>query len=97
MNIGNLYKANRRFWLVYPSRDIPPNSRGASILPHEAEAVFYSKRLSNGSYISPNSIFVLLDQDGEFIKILSTNGELGWIIYPENEDWCKDYIKEVTV
>ena len=46
--------------------------------------------------ISPNSIFCFLEEDGKFLKVLSTNGELGWIIYPKDEAWNKGCIEELT-
>ena len=58
-------------------------------------APYWSNRFKcNVSYISPNSIFCLLEKDGEFIKVLSTNGELGWIYLA---DLCKNNIEEVKV
>ena len=37
----------------------------------------------NVSYISPKSIFVFLEQDEKVIKVLTTNGEVGWIYLTE--------------
>ena len=57
-------------------------------------AYYWSKEFNcNVSYISPNSIFCLLEKDGKLIKVLSTNGELGWIYLA---DFFKDDIKEVN-
>jgi hypothetical protein len=39
----------------------------------------------NISYIEPNCMFVLLEQDQQYGKILTANGELGWIVL---NDWC---------
>ena len=47
----------------------------------------------NVSYISPNSIFVFLEKDEKVIKILSTNGEVGWIYL---SDFYKDDIEEIN-
>jgi hypothetical protein len=96
MNIGKLYQVKKFYWLLFPSKDI------ASVAPYiataratEAGAAYYSKRFNcNVSYISPNSIFVFLEQDGNFCKILSTNGELGWLVL---SDWLIEDIEEVTV
>jgi hypothetical protein len=56
---------------------------------------FWSKQFNcNVSYIFPKSIFCFLEQNEKFIKILSTNGELGWI---HLSDWWKEDIEEVTV
>ena len=45
----------------------------------------------NISYIEPNCMFVLLEQDGECCKILTDNGAIGWIYYV---DWSKEHIRE---
>ena len=100
MNIGKLYEIKEYFWLLYPSKEIAyaadDATAGRATLVHAtamATAAYYRKRFKcNVSYIEPNSIFMLLDQDGEYIKILSTNGELGWIYLA---DWCKKDIEEV--
>jgi hypothetical protein len=103
MKIGKLYKNNGLFWWLFPSKEIAVANAAAETAgsqvasdPTVRLAVDYgSKKLNcNGSYISPNSIFVLLDQDEKFIKVLTTNGELGWFYL---SDWCKDDIKEVKV
>jgi hypothetical protein len=36
---------------------------------------------------------VFLEQDGKFCKILSTNGELGWLVL---SDWLIEDIEEVN-
>ena len=99
MNVGKLYQAKEYFfWLLYPSKDIVaaayPAVAGASFTEAVASAAYYSRRFNcNISYIFPNSIFMLLEQDGYCCKILSTNGELGWI---NLADWCKADIEEVN-
>ena len=105
MKIGKLYEFKYYFWLIYPSKDIAAaaftaNPFGVSaILVARTYAASYAEYWSkefncNVSYIEPNSIFCLLEQDGKCCKILSTNGELGWI-YLDNR--YKDDIKEVKV
>jgi hypothetical protein len=76
----------------------PPHAAHPARDPRLARHVaYYSKHFKcNVSYIEPNSIFCLLEQDGEYIKVLSTNGELGWMIYPTNEPWTRGCIEEVN-
>jgi hypothetical protein len=104
MNIGKLYQAKKFYWFLYPSKDITVAalvarraSLRAAALTHAFAKSFsarYSERVNcNVSYISPNSVFVLLEQDGEFIKILTMNGEVGWIYLAER---YKDDIEEVN-
>jgi hypothetical protein len=97
MNVGKLYQAKKYFWFLFPSKDevaTYPAVAGASFTEAVEGADYYSKRFNcNVSYIFPNSIFMLLEQDGYCCKILSTNGELGWI---NLADWCKADIEEVN-
>ena len=56
-------------------------------------ATYWSRRFScNVSYISPSSIFMLLEENGEYCKVLTTEGMVGWIYFAK---WCKDDIEEV--
>jgi len=83
MKFGKLYQANKYFWFLYHSKDSAA-SIGAAAAPNAAVAAsstaFYSKHFNcNVSYVFPNSIFCCLEQDEKFIKILTINGEVGWI------------------
>ena len=99
MNIGKLYQTKKYYWLLYPSKDIAPATTDAretpfGSIPAATAAAYLSKKYNcNVSYISANSIFCLLEQDKKFLKILTTNGEVGWIYLV---DWYKDDIEEVT-
>jgi hypothetical protein len=97
MNVGKLYEIQKYFWLLYPSKDIAGVRQGA-VVATEAEGAAFADFLSNRfkcnvSSVSPKSIFCLLEQDGEYYKVLTTNGEVGWIILA---DWYKDDIEEVN-
>jgi hypothetical protein len=107
MNIGKLYQVKKFYWFLYPSKEIAVaaldphlvavvNAHGAAHPTHafaKSFSAIYSERFNcNVSYIEP-SIFCLLEKDGDFIKILSTNGEVGWIYLT---DWCKNDIEEMN-
>jgi hypothetical protein len=84
MEIGKLYQIKNYYWMLYPSKDT------AAV----AAAAYCSKRLEcNVSYMSPKDMFMLLEKDGIFCKILSTEGMVGWIILA---DWSKGDIEEVN-
>ena len=94
MEVGKLYKTKKYYWMLYPTKDI---AAAAPIATTAAAAVvaarYWSKRLNcNVSYLNPNSIFCSLEQDGKFCRILSTEGNIGWIYLP---GWCKKDIEEV--
>jgi hypothetical protein len=105
MNIGKLYQVKKFYWFLYPSKEIAVAALVARRASHRAAALThafaksfsasYSESVNcNVSYIFPNSVFVLLEKDGEFIKILTTNGEVGWIYLAER---YKNDIEEITV
>jgi hypothetical protein len=104
MNVGKLYQIKKYFWFLYPSKDIAAivEAAVATDVPVVDTAAAYAARLSahwskhfncKVSYIGPNSIFMLLEQDEKYCKILSTNGEVGWIILAP---WCENDIEEVN-
>ena len=96
MNVGKLYQVKKFYWMIYPSKEAAATAThpaAASAAAVSNAAAYYSKYFNcNVSYVEP-SIFCLLEKDGEFIRILSTNGEVGWIYLA---DWCKDDIEEVN-
>jgi hypothetical protein len=105
MNIGKLYQVKKFYCFLYPSKEIAVASvfrdgeaSAAAALGVDPAAPDYAANYSkyfncNVSYISPNSIFVFLEKDEKVIKILSTNGEVGWIYL---SDFYKDDIEEVN-
>jgi hypothetical protein len=102
MIIGKLYKVKKYYWILYPSRDIAALAYvaiAAAIATADVAdnwANYWSEQLNcNVSYVETNSMFVLLEQTERFCKVLSTEGKVGWIIYPENEAWTKNCIEEV--
>jgi len=105
MKIGKLYQIKKYYWLLYPSQEkaveyAQVRLLGAATTTNGAidEAAFWSKRLScNVSYIKINSMFCLLEKNDISCKILLTDGHLGWIIHPENEDWTNGCIEEAKL
>lgn len=106
LKIKALYEIKGLFWLLYSEysflktmdvgRFVPVVGGDEAYTRMRAEQ--HSKHFKcNVSYVSPNSIFVLLDRDGVFLKILSADGQVGWIAYPEDEPWVRqnNYIVEV--
>ena len=100
MNIGGLYEIKKWYWLLFPSKDMAADASADVATPYDGVATGYAGYWSrefncNVSFVPQNSIFVLLEQHGKFCKVLSTDGQLGWIIYPENEVWAKDCFEQV--
>ena len=100
LNIGKLYQVKRLYWYLYPSKDIAPAP--AAAMRHATVAAarwaeYFSKQFNcNVTYISPNDIFCLLLKEEKFLKVLSTNGEIGWMYHPTDKEWTKGYIEEVN-
>jgi len=99
MNICGLYQINKYHWMLYPSMEIASDdASGAAhqeLLDASEEAAYWSNRLNcNVFYVSPNSMFMLLEQTDKVCKILTTNGEIGWIFYPEDAEWSNGCIEE---
>jgi hypothetical protein len=102
MKIGSLYEIKKWYWLLFPSKDIAAATSPRTCDTPSAEATaggyadYWSREFNcNVLFIPQNSMFMLLEQDGKYCKILTTNGELGWISYPVNEVWAKGCIEEV--
>ena len=85
MNIGKLYQVKKYYWLLYPSKDIAKMCLSTlqaswSFTITENDRAYWSNKFNcNVSYLKPNDIFCLLDQDGQYLKMLTSNGEIGWI------------------
>jgi hypothetical protein len=99
MNIGKLYQVKKYFWFLYPSKEIAVAATStptayATGAAAAAEAACLSKHFKcNVSHIEPNIIFCLLEKDGKYYKVLTTNGELGWFYLA---DWYKEDLEEVN-
>ena len=101
MNVGNLYQTKKFYWMLFPTKDIAVHAEyGPNIVAHSAKIAdryseYWNRNLGcKVSYLNASSIFMLLEQTGTFSKVLSTNGEVGWIIFV---GWYRDDIEEVKV
>ena len=102
MKIGSLYEIKKWYWLLFPSKDIALVASAAAAVGTESAgdvasyADYWSREFNcNVSFVPQDSMFMLLEQDGKYCKILTTNGELGWIIYPKEVEWANGCIEEV--
>ena len=92
MKIGSLYQIKKWFWLLYPTKDIAEAAAaGVVAAPAPKAAALHARYYStyfncNVSFIPQNSMFMLLEQTDKVCKILTTNGEIGWIFYPEDAE-----------
>ena len=90
MNIGSLYKINRYYWLLYSSKEITAKLYSFAELSDDANianrnSAFWSKLYDcEITCFPPETIFVLLEKDGNVKKILTKEGKIGWIGFNEN-------------
>ena len=92
MIIGKLYQSNEFNFLLYSTKEIVLQANAISITEPNDLSYWNFYYASNMSLISPNDIFCLLEKDGKYLKVLSSNGESGWI-YLAN--WLEMHIQEV--
>jgi hypothetical protein len=93
MEVGKLYQIKNYHWMLYPSKDTAAVAFAAGGALAAVAAVYWSRELGcSVSYMSPKDMFMLLEKDGIFCKVLSTEGQVGWILL---SDWSKKYIEEV--
>ena len=104
MEIGRLHRNSQLYWLLYPSvENATPSEKGM----HEKGPAtsgfelarfyvgFWGKHLGcNVSIIDPATIFMVLEQNNKFCRVLTTEGVAGWI---QLADWCENDIEEVKV
>ena len=101
MEVGRLHRNSQLYWLLYPSEE----NATISVEVHESGPAtsgfelarfyvgFLGKKLNcNVSIIDPATIFMVLEQNNKFCRILTAEGIVGWI---QLADWCMSDIKEV--
>jgi len=81
--VNSLYQIKLNFWYLFPSLgegSVPYPCFGPSIKECTVVLKFWEENLKYKiSYLSPKTIFSPLEIDGKYIKIISTNGDIGWI------------------
>ena len=101
MKSGNLYQITCYFWYLYPSKDVAflrKNERSVAT-QHEVEIKeqinYWNQQLkSNISYLAPNSLFFVLEREEKYVKVLDSDGMVGWISLQKNDPW-KIWFQEV--
>jgi len=87
MKIGSLYQINKYYWFLYTSKYYI----SGPTFTNNINSAEHSCNYWNISYIGPKSIFMLLKQDEICCKVLTNNGEVGWISIE-----CKNHIDVVV-
>ena len=99
MNIGSLYQVKKRFWLLFPTKEIVAAATARAIAPiyvalaariaRSDDAAWYAARFSrlyncNVTWFSPDSFVVCLEEDGRLKKFLTSEGLIGWTWVDDN-------------
>jgi len=101
MKIGKLYQSKKYFWMLYPSIEIAELEGYGPIgetcnTAMMAVKVRSANRRSTMSYITPNSVLVVLNQQNRCYKVLTIEGTVGWpCLHSDYKSDYKDDIKEI--
>lgn len=95
MNTGSLYQVSSGFWLLFPTKEIitavaeyapclsPPRRWSAEATVAHYAAWHSKNHNCNVSWFSPDSLLVCLEEDGDYKKLLTSEGLIGWIWFVE--------------
>ena len=99
MNVGKLYEVKECFWLSFPSKETVKKrlNRPGSWPPtafNTAEEIaisasYWSSEFDCGvSYISPESFIICLEEDKNFRKFLTADGQIYWTWFEDAYTNC---------
>jgi hypothetical protein len=103
MNIGSLYQVIWGYWLLFPTKEIIStvvedvrDIFSTHALGAADYAAWYSTKYScNVTWFSHGSFVVCLEEDGEFKKLLTSKGLIGWTQL--GESYNKYFVEVKTV
>jgi len=100
LELGKLYQIKQHCWLLYPEKNTARSLDLANASAQDVHACLdeWNEDLEGKkiiTYISPRTVFFPVEIDGLLLKVISANGELGWMIYPENESYTEGCIEEL--
>lgn len=103
MNIGSLYHVKKRFWLLFPTKEIistvledTRDAVSVHALGAADYAAWYSRKYNcNITWFPPDSFVVCLEEDGDYKKVLTSEGLIGWTrnSFNENYNECFEEVK----
>ena len=95
MNIGSLYTVKKYFWMLFPTKElVAPTHAANHLTPSTIDAAYWSKRLNcEITYFSPETLVVFLEEDGDYKKVLTSNGRIGWTRFNQDDISCFEEVK----
>ena len=99
MNIGSLYQVKKYFWLLFPTKEIistvvedARDVMSVHALGAADYAAWYSRKYNcNVSWFPPESFVVCLEEDGDYKKVLTSEGLIGWTRFGEHKSYNESF------
>lgn len=104
---GKLYKINKWFWFLYPTKETAMAARAFGA-PDESAcaertssisywAAYWSKELNcDVFFLSEGDTVMVVEASGERAKVINHKGESGWMNFPATEKWTEGMIAEIS-
>jgi hypothetical protein len=94
MNIGSLYLVKKYYWLLFSSKESAIEALGGVVSSTASAAACLSKLYKEKvTYFSPDSYIVLLEEDGNLKRVLTSDGLIGWTWVSKDYNDCFEEVK----
>ena len=80
---------------LYPTRDIALLTIYDGMTMADGRVWWSRQYNTHTSVLVKNTVFRILEKDENCLKIVTNNGEMGWVVAPYNETWEKSWLEEV--
>ena len=79
---GKFYNVKKYYWIFYPSKEVAGRVRSPyRDYPPDTDVNFWSRHLKRKIiFLSPGTIITPLEVGYTYFKVISTDGDIGWII-----------------
>ena len=82
--IGKIYELKAKYWFIFPSKELAAIGTDEGITLPLRE---------NVSTFGKNSLVIFLEEDGDFKKLLTSDGTIGWVIIYDQYLACFEEVK----
>jgi len=100
MQLGKMYLVKEYYWFMFPTKELAEAIAAGRRAMAALDAAWCRTRVAsedyncnNVSFVEENTYVVLLEQDNDYIKILDSNGNIGWIVCWDFSDFF-ELVKE---
>ena len=95
VKVGKFYKVKDSPLFLYSTKDAALLTIYDGMTMDDGRILWSRQYKTHISVLVKNSAFRILEKDQNCLKIVTNNGEVGWVISPYNEAWKKSWIEEV--